>query len=346
MNNEIAIFCNSFTGAIGVDRVVYSQAKKLSLISGNHVTIITFKKERLPPDGVDIIVIKSPCGFVIERLWRLFFPFNIITISYLLKRIKNIDTIYSHQYPLNWLAYLGKEFYGIKYIYYHHHLNPPESYIGQIQQIYAKLLNILTLWTAKKSNCAISISQYSRKSLLKEIGLDSIVIYNEIDKDRFHPGIDGTIIRNRYNIDNEPIILYVGGITPPKGIHLLINVFQIVKNRFPNAKLIIVGKKSFDKYYQKLMQMNDVSIIFTGYISDDELPLYYASCNVYATASLWEGFNIPLVEAKSCGKPIVAFDIGPHRELIDSPETGLLVPESNIVVMAEAIIEILSFQKL
>ena len=114
-----------------------------------------------------------------------------------------------------------------------------------------------------------------------------------------------------------------------------------MKSDFPEAKLVIVGKVAFDDYYQKIKEMCDSSVIFTGYIPDEELPYYYAACDVYATASLWEGFDLPAVEAQACGKPVVAFDIGSHSEVIN-PKNGRLVPPNDTKALANAIIEYLS----
>jgi glycosyltransferase involved in cell wall biosynthesis len=336
---QVAILCNSFSGSNGVDRVVGWQAEKLSL-EGNQVTIITLRHDMAPPQGVDVQVMSNPHGFLIERFWRLLFPLNFIKILHWLPKMKDYDIIYSHQYPLNWLAYLGKKRYGIRYIYYHHHLNPPEAYFGIIQRIYARVLNFMTLWTAKKADGAISISRYSHDSLLDEVGLDSEIIYNEIDTQRFHLGIDGNIVRNKFGLRDNPIILYVGGLRPSKRIHLLIKAFNLVKRQVPEAKLLLVGKKTFDKYFSQFEELCDDSVIFAGYVADEELPFYYAACDIYATASLWEGFDLPVVEAQACGKPVVAFDIGSHREVVN-PEFGQLVPANDVEALARAMIEYL-----
>ncbi len=339
---KIAIMCISFSGSAGLDRVVASQARNLSDLPSSHVTVFTLMQEMLPPPGVDVQVIKMPRGFITERLWRLLFPLNIVKILQWLPKLKDYDIAYSHQYPLNWLAYLAKRRYGTKYVYYYHHHDPPEAYDGFLQRIYIRVINYLTFWSAQRADSAISISQYSRKALLKEIGLDSTVIYNEIDTNRFHPGIDGSVVRRKYGLRDEPMILYVGRITPSKRIHLLIKAFDIVKESFPDAKLIIVGKESLNKYHQYLKKISDKSVIFTGYVSDEELPYFYAACDVYATASLWEGFNLPLVEAQACGKQVAAFDIGAHSEVVNTPVDGLLTPASNVGELAEAVIKILN----
>src|SRR5262249_3483038 len=47
---------------------------------------------------------------------------------------------------------------------------------------------------------------------------------------------------------------------------------------------------------------------------------------IYVTASEWEGFNMPLVEAQYFGKPVVALDVAAHPEVVQNGETGVLVP--------------------
>ena len=83
--------------------------------------------------------------------------------------------------------------------------------------------------------------------------------------------------------------------------------------------------------------MSDNSVIFVDFISNDSLPFYYAACDAYATCSMWESYNIPLVEAQLCGKPVIAFDIGPHREVINSK--GILVKEGDVAKFSAACVE-------
>lgn len=62
--------------------------------------------------------------------------------------------------------------------------------------------------------------------------------------------------------------------------------------------------------------MTNKNIIFTGFMPDKELPYCYTACDIYTTASLCEGFDIPIVEAYNTGKPTVAFNIGSHPQVI------------------------------
>jgi len=96
--------------------------------------------------------------------------------------------------------------------------------------------------------------------------------------------------------------------------------------------------RMFEIYFRKLKNMSDNDVIFTGFVPDKLLPQYFAACDVYVTASLWEGFNLPAAEAQACGKRVVAFDIGPHSEIV---KKGVLVKKENTKEFAEAVIKLL-----
>ena len=132
--------------------------------------------------------------------------------------------------------------------------------------------------------------------------------------------------------------MYVGRIAPHKGIHLLLKALSLVKKEIPNAKLIIAGKPTFNNYFKTLKKLSSNDVIFTGFVDDKELPEYFAACNLYVTASLWEGFNLPAAEAQACGKKVVAFDICSHPEVV---KNGVLVKRNDIKGFANAIIKLI-----
>lgn len=71
-------------------------------------------------------------------------------------------------------------------------------------------------------------------------------------KKRFHKGTSGKKIRKKYNIKDEPVLLYVGRISSHKGMHLLIEAFKLVQKQYPKTKLIIAGKHTFPNYTKNL----------------------------------------------------------------------------------------------
>jgi glycosyltransferase involved in cell wall biosynthesis len=328
---KIALLVPNFAAYSGDARVVELQARDLRDLK-KEVNIITFHQEidlNLP-----VIEIGMPKSLFWQRIYRLIFPVDLIKINHIVKDLKEYDLIISHLYPMNWLAHLAKKRYDIKYIYWYHGVPEPALYPKLYERIYLKLFIYLTGLTAKNADRIFSVSQYARCELHDYTNLNSGVVYNKVNLSRFSNDIDGSPIRSKYSIDNSPVILNVGRVCPQKGAHLLIQAFDIVRKEIPDAKLIIVGKHSYAYYTDRIKNMCDESVVFADYVSDSDLPLYYASCDVYATCSLWETFNIPIAEAQACGKSVVAFDIGPHSEIVNS--NGVLVERENIEKFAEA----------
>ena len=185
---------------------------------------------------------------------------------------------------------------------------------------------------------AISISKFMQEELKKQTGLNSIVKYIKIDESRFHLGISGEKIRKRYNIsEKEKVFLYVGRISPHKSIHLLITAFKKAQSNIKESKLIIVGKPTFINYVKELKKLANNDVIFTGFVKDEELPEYYAACDVYTTASKWEGYDMPIVEAQACGKKVIAFNCCSHPEVVNN---GVLVKTGDLEEFTKAMVKL------
>jgi glycosyltransferase involved in cell wall biosynthesis len=342
---RIAHLTPTFFAFHGADRVVHRLALEQK-DEGNSVTIFTLEADMEPPEKVGLEIMKMPRNLTWQSIYQLVMPLDIHKVLRWLPKLKGFDVIYSYCYPMNWLAYLAKRFYGVKFTYYNYGISYPEIYPSFLERTYLRIFIALANWTNRRADGAISISQFLRQQLEKETGLVSQVVYPEIEINRFHERLDGSSVRDKYNLGSRPLIVYVGRISPQKGVHLLVEAFRLVEQAVSDVKLLIVGKPTFPGYFKKLREMADISVIFAGYVADEELPYYYAACDVYATATMWEGFNLPLAEAQACGKPVVAFDIGPHPEVVKDGETGFLVPAQDIHALAEAMIKLLGNVKL
>ena len=136
------------------------------------------------------------------------------------------------------------------------------------------------------------------------------------------------------------MLLYVGRISPHKGVHLLLEAFRLVKEKIPAATLVVVGKHTFPKYSKQLQKTAAEigGVVFTGFIPDEDLPAFYGSCDADVTCSMWEGFDIPIAEANACGKPAVAFRIGSHPEVL---KNGILVEKGKVEEFAAAVVKVL-----
>ena len=335
---KIALLVPNFAEYSGDAIVVNHQAEDL-ISKGNQVTIFAFASN-FKPKNANIEIMGMPKSIFWQRVYRLIFPLDIPKTVKWLPKLKDYDCVIVHLSPMTWLAYLGKKFYDFNYVFWYHGIEDPKVFKNLHEKIYMRIHLALTKYTIKNADRIVSVSNFARKNLKSCTGFDSDVIYNKIDDTRFNNAINPSVIRKELNLENSPVILTVGRIVPQKGFHMLIQAFDIIQKEIPNAKLVIVGKFTFDDYGKKLKEMSSDSVIFTGPISKEEIPFYYAMCNLYATCSLWENHNIPVLEAQGCGKPVIAFDIDSFVEEVD--ENGILVEKGNVEKFAEACIKKLS----
>ncbi|GAI84398.1 unnamed protein product, partial [marine sediment metagenome] len=217
----------TFSHFSGIDRLVEIKTREY-IKKGYRVDIFVLSAS-IKPKNAGLYVLGMPRNPLLERFYRLFMFLDIKKIDRYVETLKKYDMIISHLYPMNILAYKAKKKNKrIKYVYHNAGIGITETY-SLLEKIYLRLFKYFTNRTIRNADKVISISNFIRKELKKETGINSKVEYVTIDKERFHKGISGKKIREKYNIKNEPVLLYVGRISPHKGIHLLIESFKLVQ---------------------------------------------------------------------------------------------------------------------
>ncbi len=337
---KIAILTPTFSSFSGIDRVAEQQAQEYA--KKRHKVTVFALEATIKPKNYRLEVLGMPKSLFMQRLYRLLFFLDFKKIKDTVEKLKDYDIIISHFYPMNWIAYYTKKRYNVKYIYYNHGVGYSHLFSNIFEKFYMILFKFFNKLSLKNIDSAISISKFMQSELKKETGLESKVIYNKIDKKIFRKGIDASKIRKILNIkEDEKLLFFIGRLSPHKNTHTLLKIFNIVNQKLPNTKLLIVGKPTFPKYYKKLRKLANKNVVFKESISEKELPLYYNACDLYVTASLWEGFNLPLAEAQACGKKVVAFNVCSHPEIV---KNGSLVKENDIEGFANAITKLLKYK--
>ena len=145
--------------------------------------------------------------------------------------------------------------------------------------------------------------------------------------------------------DGKLNILFVGRLEKRKGVDHLIRAYDLVKREYPDSRLIIVGAgdKRRKKYEKEIGEKAIEDVVFTGYVSDEDLIRYYRCADVFcAPATGRESFGIVLLEAMAAGKPVVASDIGGYSRVVAHGVDGLLVPPKDKDQLAQAILTLLA----
>mgnify|MGYP001182350055 FL=1 len=137
-------------------------------------------------------------------------------------------------------------------------------------------------------------------------------------------------IASRCDQDGPLRVLFVGNLTPRKGLHFLLDAL----GRIPSAnwQLDVVGRMNMKPAYTRsLMKTLQASpwkdqVRFHGALDQDELKAVYRSSQVLAVPSSYEGFGIVYLEGFSFGLPAVGTTYGAAGEVIGSGDSGLLIP--------------------
>jgi glycosyltransferase involved in cell wall biosynthesis len=167
-------------------------------------------------------------------------------------------------------------------------------------------------------------------------------------------------------------LLYVGRLAPEKGIHILLDAFQIVLAHHPDARLELIGQErvfplaalfpgcedphllGIEPYFRpgtyaellraKISEFPSGTISFLNDgVKFSELAPHYHAATIFAFPSVCEeSFGMPLVEAMASATPVVATTGGAFPEIVEHGRTGLLVERSDVPALADAILQLLS----
>ncbi|MDW5562812.1 MAG: glycosyltransferase [Methanomassiliicoccus sp.] len=156
------------------------------------------------------------------------------------------------------------------------------------------------------------------------------IIPTGVDCERFRPDNDGSVIRHRYGLDGERVLLHVGRIAFEKNLDLVIEGYSRLVKKDPQVRLLIVGEGPAKKHYQECVREMGLEgrIIFTGFIPDEELPSVYAACDASVIASKFETQGLVGLEAMASGKPVAGINYRAVKEMIHKGENGFLFEDN------------------
>lgn len=154
-------------------------------------------------------------------------------------------------------------------------------------------------------------------------------------------------IRRELNIDGGPVIGYIGRFTRDKGIPELVTAFDVVRQRFGSASLLLIGSaERGDTLNARIRARIDagggiVAIPFQPHIAP-----YYLAMDLFVLPTHREGFPNTVLEAQAAGRPVVTTTATGAVDSIVDGETGVLVPVGDSQALADAISQILANSEL
>ncbi|MFM2308956.1 MAG: hypothetical protein RLY87_1077 [Chloroflexota bacterium] len=145
--------------------------------------------------------------------------------------------------------------------------------------------------------------------------------------------------RARYQPAPGPLVYAVGRLVHEKGWHILIAAIAVLKEFFPEIRLVLAGVGGYRDELLRVARSAGVEerVALVGFISDAERNGLYSVADCAVFPSLYEPFGIVALEAMALRCPVVVSDTGGLREVVRPGATGLLVPPDDVLALADAI---------
>lgn len=289
----------------GIGWFTYETMKRLTRNHPEHTFLFLFDRDWDPEfifsDNIIPVKVWPPARH--PYLWKYWFDYAIPQVFKKYKPDVFISTdgflsLKTHVPTLLVIHDLGFEHY-------------PEHTPGIVSKYYRKFTPLY----AKKAARIITVSQFSKDDIVKHYRTDPKKI------DVAHNGAnelytvlpeEEKVITRQNFAGGKNYFVYVGSVHPRKNVKNLLLAFDLLKREnATDQKLVIVGRMAWktdetQEVYDNMQFKDDV--IFTGHLQLNDLTRIVASADAFVFPSLFEGFGIPVLEARACGVPVITSD--------------------------------------
>jgi glycosyltransferase involved in cell wall biosynthesis len=219
-----------------------------------------------------------------------------------------------------------------------------------IEPKHSRLLRIFASFTLRVADAVIVDSEIQRKAVL-DLGCSASKICCfpwGIDLHKFRPEKGSSALRENFGWQNSKLVVSTRMHYPRYDVKTLIESVPIVLSKVNSARFIIAGDGELLGYHKSLANELgvDYAIQFMGLVPNDQLPELLCSADVYVSTSISDGTSASLIEAMSCGLPVVVTKIPGNEEWVDHGKNGLLFPPRDSRALAEDIVSILRNENL
>lgn len=310
-------------------QTVLADLSKAQVAAGHRVSIVTTNVD--PQQGT----IDIPKDTLVEREGVRIFACSVIARSILFspsfasvfkRELKDTDIVHIHglyRFPPTYAAYQVRK-QGIPYVICSHGSLSPYMYskstAGSIwlKRLYERWFDLPNLNAAGAIHYT-TVDERERASFLK-LRAPSFVVPNGLDWSEYAILPARGALRAWLGLSDAPVVLFLGRLHFKKGLDILIPAFDSVRRQFPDVKLLIAGPEN-DEYGKKVrgwvaergLQHN---VLFVGMLQGAEVLQAYVDADVFALPSYTENFGMTVVEAITCGLPVVISDqVNIHAEV-------------------------------
>lgn len=318
---RIGLFTDSYPPYINGVSTSVAMLKKALEQKGHKVYVVTvsdnaLKHEYNEKEGI-LRVAGIPIGIYDYRLSSIY-PVSMINTM----KKWNLDVIHSHtEFGIGILARLFAKQFNIPLVHTYHTLYEDYTHYithGYFDKSSKKIVEYLTKFYCDKTANELIVPTNKIYKLFKEkyeFTKNIHIIPTGIEVDRFfEENVDKKEVeRLRKKLGfkkNDFVILFVGRLAEEKNVEFLINAHKKLIEKNKNIKLLIVGDGPDKEKYEQLATSLGLAdnVIFNGKAAWEEIPIYYHTSNVFATASTTETQGLTVIEAMAASIPPLCID--------------------------------------
>ncbi len=321
----------------GMGNVAFNLSWQLQA-RGHQVTVFT-------PMATKGVVLDHLYPFKVSRMRPWLQYGNASFLPQLLWRLRGFDIVHLH-YPFFGgaeMIYLLDHIVDIKVVI-HYHMDVfgqgmmEKFFNWHSQRVMPHILDradkiIVTSWDyAQRSRLRQRLREVPDKFAEVPIGVQA---------DTFKPRRRDKELEQKYQLANKKVVIFIGALDKAhyfKGITYLIKAFQLISSN-DEYRLMIIGQGNLSQSYQSLVSSFGLEkkVIFTGFVADDVLPLYYNLADIMVLPSIdgSEAFGTVLLEAMASGLPVIASELPGVRSVVDKKQNGFLVKPKDVASLAK-----------
>ena len=193
-------------------------------------------------------------------------------------------------------------------------------------------------FTMRTSNAVVALNKTMYRAIVEKASVNGdkvVIIPNGVDVDYFKPGLRNSELLSKFSLEEGGYVLFVGRVSPEKGVHLLLKAFNYIAQESVHVKLAIIGPltssfsaseaspyaKAIVDYAKRRIPSR---VIFTGAVNRDELRVLYSNAHLLVLPSLAEAFGLVLIEAMASGIPPIDSTADGIPDVITDGVNGLL----------------------
>jgi glycosyltransferase involved in cell wall biosynthesis len=263
-------------------------------------------------------------------------PFRIAALA----KERGCRILHASQMKATLAARISAPLVGARTIVHVHDLKPTGPLVGGLHWLFSRRSDIGLCVADAVQDMAISDYYVSRDRVR--------TLHNSVRLEHFRnvPAAIREQIRAELNIESgTPVLGFIGRMYPVKGHRAMLRMMGAILKRRPDVLLLLIGDGPERAACERLVKEQGIerNVRFLGQRSD--IPELLAVSDLLVMPSESEGLPLTAIEAIAAGRPVVGFDVGGFREIVDDGQSGSVIPPGDNEAFTQAILSLLESPK-